>query len=193
MKIVNAHPCHTPLKAGNPPPEPRTDNGFGIMEWGGVALAIILVLAIVLVGLRTLSSRTDTGSELTNIQTIIASTRGMMRASGGYGTGDMTPTLIKAGGVSRSMSTDANKNKLYNTWGGDVIVKGSGTNSFTVSYAKVPQETCINLITQIARGGLVNKINNKDVSTITATSATSICTADKDGSGSNTLTFTIIG
>ncbi|MGJ3289498.1 type 4 pilus major pilin [Klebsiella sp. PL-2018] len=193
MTVLSAAPRHT-----RPADEhTATDKGFGIMEWGGVALGIILVLAIVLGGLFALTSRTNTGTELTNIQTIIASTRGLLKASGGYEQTALTSTLIKAGGVSRSMSISSDKSKLYNTWGGEIIVKGTGTNTFTVSYAAVPQDACISLSTQIGRGGLVNetKINAKTFADgrVSASQAATACTADSAGKGLNTMIFTVTG
>ncbi|KAA1195736.1 type 4 pilus major pilin [Photorhabdus heterorhabditis] len=184
------------------------ERGWAILENGAVALVVIAVITVVLGGIYMLYDRKDAVVETTNLQTIISSTQGLMKGSGGYEFSHadrMTGVLIQLGGVPKSMTvrgdTTVGNATLWNTWGGQVKVGPSSTggfnNGFTVTYERVPQSACVSLATGMSRGGSASEIaiNNTHHADgkVTLESASTECTRNNGHTGTNKLIFTING
>ncbi|MBW5818246.1 pilus assembly protein PilX [Yersinia kristensenii] len=182
--------------------------GWGILESGGVALVVIIVITVVLGGIYMLWNRKDIALESANVQHIITSTQGLLKGRNGYNFTSgaaMTGFLIQVGGVPKSMMTKGNPTAgtatLWNTWGGQVVVAPVAANGFhhgfTVSYQKVPQYACIAITTRLSAGGSISGITINSTAyndgNVTAENAGTACVKDTGRSGMNTLTFTVNG
>lgn len=182
--------------------------GWGILESGGVALVVIVVITVVLGGLYMLWNRKDIALESANVQSIITSTQGLLKGRNGYNYTSgavMTGLLIQVGGAPKNMMTKGNVTAgtatLWNTWGGQVIVApviANGFNhGFSVSYPKVPQDACIAITTRLSAGGSISGISINSTAfsdgNVTVENAGAVCVKDTGRSGINTLTFTVNG
>ncbi len=189
-------------------PNLGTHRGWAIMEQGGVALAVIAVIALVVGAMYGLRSKTNVGTESSNIQTIITSTQNLMAGSDGYSFSSgakMMGALIQMNAVPRTMRVGGDRTSgtatLYNTWGGEITIDPIKTNGFAngfkLTYDKVPQAECIQIATSVAKSGVANGIainsNSHDDGKLTTEDASSQCSADNSGSGSNKLAFTVNG
>lgn len=201
---------HSMISGDNQESTKKPDRGWGIMEQASVALGVIVVIAIVLGSYYMLRGRTNVATETSNIQTIITSTQGLLKGVDGYkftSSAKMTGTLIQMGGTPKTMTISGTATsgsaKLYNSWGGDVIIAPSATagsgfnNGFTVTYDKVPLDACVQLSTQISKGGTANIITVNSTAhsdgIVTTEEASSQCKADSGSTGTNKLIFTVNG
>lgn len=182
--------------------------GWGIMEQGGVALLVIAVIALVLGGIYGLKSKTNVGTESSNIQTIITSTQSLMAGSDGYSFSSgakMMGALIQMNAIPRTMRVGGDRSSgtatLYNTWGGeitlDTVTSGGFANGFKLTYQKVPQAECIQLAAELSKSAIANGIainsTSHDDGKVTVEEASAQCTADSNGAGTNKLVFTVNG
>lgn len=182
--------------------------GWGMMEQGGIALAVIATIAIVSSLWFGLRSKTNVGTETSNIQTIITSAQNLLVGGAGYNFtsgAKMMGALIQMEAIPRSMRVSGERTSgtatLYNTWGGEItfdpITSNGFANSFKLNYDKVPQAECIQIATAISKSGVANGIainsNSHDDGQVSIENASTQCTADSGGSGSNKLSFTVNG
>ncbi|MGH8808977.1 MAG: type 4 pilus major pilin [Noviherbaspirillum sp.] len=89
---------------------------------------------------------------------------------------NLLPTLVAAKAVPSTLNVGAN-NAVTNTWSGTVAVTGQGA-TFTVSYANVPQDVCVNMLSGAAgwvkvKNGGVEKTSNP----LSPADATDLCPA----------------
>lgn len=182
--------------------------GWGIMEQGGIALGVIAVIALVLGGIYGLKSKTNVGTESSNIQTIITSTQSLMAGSDGYSFSSgakMMGALIQMNAIPRTMRVGGDRSSgtatLYNTWGGEVTLDTVTTdgfaNGFKLTYQKVPQAECIQLAAELSKSAIANGITinstSHDDGKVNVEEASAQCTADSNGTGTNKLVFTVNG
>lgn len=88
---------------------------------------------------------------------------------------------------------------LYNGWGGAVTlspVTVSGfSNGFSLTYEMVPQNACVQLVTQLSRNAVADAITINSTAhsdgRVTTEEASAECTADNGSSGTNKLIFTL--
>lgn len=194
-----------PLHAGR---HKGAHRGWAIMEQGGVALAVIFVIALVYGGINGLRSKTNIGTESSNIQTIITSTQNLLAGADGYSFSSgskMMGALIQMNAIPRTMRVGGDRTSgtatLYNTWGGeitlDTITTNGFANGFRLTYDKVPQAECIQIVTSLSKSAIANGIainsNSHDDGKVTTEDASTQCTADNSGAGSNKLVFTVNG
>ncbi|MEI7307111.1 type 4 pilus major pilin [Pectobacterium atrosepticum] len=184
------------------------DRGWGFLEQGGIALVIIFVIIVVLGGYNLVKKRVNVGLEAANIQTLITTGQNLMKSAEGYdftSTQKMTGALIQMDAVPKSMTVRGTPSSgiatLHNVWGGAVTLgavasAASGFNSgFSVTYEKVPQAECIQLVTQVSRSQIANGITLNSTGhndgIVTTEEASSQCTADSGNAGTNRLVFTV--
>lgn len=153
--------------------------GFGALEVL-IALVIGMFIVIAAVGWMTkLSNTANNNDELSNISTLITNTR-MLKTSSGYGPSgtDLIPILIKSGGIPDIMQrTDTT---VSNVWDGAVTMVSSGP-SVTLTYAKIPEASCIFLATKAAGSGSVTTSINGGtaiVGEVTAVDASTSCSGE---------------
>ncbi|CAB3770839.1 hypothetical protein LMG29660_06738 [Burkholderia puraquae] len=153
----------------------RKERGASLLEsiaYLGVA-AIVIVGAIALLGSAFSSANTNRLTEdLNAIQT--GTKKLYMGQVNNYGTDSMNANLSAAKVFPGTLTQD-DKGGVSNTWGGTVTVTGA-TQTFTVTYTKVPREVCVNTLT--AGGSWKSaKISDKSVDyPVSPSVATGACT-----------------
>lgn len=147
----------------------------------GIAAIVILGAVSLLTSAFGSANTNRSYGELTSIRTGVKKL--FMAQANGYGTADLTATLISAKAHPNSLFVK--DGKLMNSWNGAVTVVGAG-NSFTIAYDAVPKDVCVSMVS----GGndwLFVKVNKGgDVATpITPAAAAASCDA-----ATNTITWT---
>jgi hypothetical protein len=125
-------------------PQARSQRGASLLEsiaFLGVAAIVILGAVALLMGGFGSANTNRTATEVTSIRTGVKKL--FMGQSASYGTGNLNATLASAKVFPTTLAVDV-ANNVYNAWNGAVIVTGV-TQTFTVSYAAVPKDVCINL------------------------------------------------
>jgi hypothetical protein len=156
-----------------------SQTGASLLE----AIAFLGVAAMVILGAVALlltsfgSAQTNRAEqEITAIQTGVKKL--YMGQSASYGTGTLDAALIHANVFPTTLTVDGSGN-VFNGWNGAVDVEGNSA-SFTISYASVPRDACINLAS--ANGDWLGvSINGTDVTLpVTPATADAACTADSN-------------
>lgn len=136
------------MKRPSLPPR-RPQRGVSLLE----AIAYLGVAATIIVGAVALLSNAFTGAranraqeELTAISTGVK--RLYMSQPGAFGTGSINATLISAKVFPSTLAVDGAN--VLNAWNGAVDVTGA-TTVFNISYANVPQDVCIELVSTTAQ------------------------------------------
>ncbi|HYD63742.1 MAG TPA: type 4 pilus major pilin [Noviherbaspirillum sp.] len=151
----------------------------------GIAAIVILGAVSLLVSGFTSAQTNRTNEELTGLRT---ATQKVFMNQGGYGTGNITDTLIAARAQPTSLTIGGNapNRTLTNAWNGGVTVTGVNAQ-FTVQYTGVPEEVCVNLL--MGTNGWVSVVtganNVRNAFPITPAQADADCAA-----GANTITWT---
>lgn len=68
-----------------------------------------------------------------------------------YPVESLVPTLIAANAIPSTLAKNNADNTLKNSWGGAVTVSGTATG-FEITYAAVPKDVCVNLISGASGG-----------------------------------------
>jgi hypothetical protein len=168
---------------------PNAQRGASLLE----GIAYLGVAAIVVLGAVSLltnafsSAQTNRASEeIISIRTAVKKL--YMGQAASYGAVDFTASLITAKVFPSTLALNAAGTGITNSWNGAVTVAGTnGGSTFTLTYANVPKDACINLVsgasgwTQIDQGGL---------NAITAFPATPANAASVCSLASNAISFT---
>ncbi|HBK4731413.1 TPA: hypothetical protein LLS83_005767 [Klebsiella michiganensis] len=174
--------------------------GVNSLDASITVVAIIVILAVLLGFYYSFSKSSASGTELTNIQSLMTNTSSMLKTRNGY-VDVSIDALYRAGGVPSAMSYDMSGGTLNNTWGGEVkVATGTGSSgatvsnenlTFTLTYEKVPESACVNIANQLSRTGAIAGITvngsvvDKDDS---IADITGYCSDEDD----NTLAFTSV-
>jgi hypothetical protein len=146
----------------------------------GIA-AIVILGAIALLTNAFSSANTNRGyQELSSIRTGVKKL--FMNQTAGYGTADLTETLGTAKVFPASLSV--NGATVKNSWDGAVTVTGA-TNTFKISYAAVPKDICINMVSGGGDWVDINVNNTAQTLPVTPAAAATACNAT-----SNTIVWT---
>ncbi|QGZ43321.1 pilus assembly protein [Pseudoduganella flava] len=98
---------------------------------------------------------------------------------------EMVPNLLLANAVPATIIRGG-EGALNNSWGGAVTVVGAGA-TFTISYAAVPQDVCMNLVSGASGWTSIATGESSSVTTFPATAAQA---ATLCGAATNNITFT---
>lgn len=174
--------------------------GVNSLDASITVVAIIVILAVLLGFFYSFSKSSASGTELTNIQSLMTNTSSMLKTRNGY-VDVSIDALYRAGGVPSAMSYDMTGGTLNNTWGGQVtLTTGTGSSgatvsnqnlAFTITYEKVPESACVNIANQLSRTGAMagitvnSSVVDKDDS---IADITGYCSDEDD----NTLAFTSV-
>lgn len=174
--------------------------GVNSLDASITVVAIIVILAVLLGFYYSFSKSSASGTELTNIQSLMTNTSSMLKTRNGY-VDVSIDALYRAGGVPSAMSYDMSGGTLNNTWGAEVkVATGTGSSgatvsnenlAFTLTYEKVPESACVNIANQLSRTGAIAGITvngsvvDKDDS---IADITGYCSDEDD----NTLAFTSV-
>lgn len=127
-----------------------TQRGYGIMEVIG-SLAVIAFLAAIALGMiDTGFSDARTKQAMDEVMGLRVSTQKLYTNQNSYGTASLNATLIANGAIPGTMKVSGST--ISNGWGGGVTISGNSTN-FTITYAAVPKEACISLVTGTTANG----------------------------------------
>lgn len=127
----------------------RRQRGVSLLE----AIAYLGVAATIIVGAVALLTNAFSGAranraqeELTAISTGVK--RLFMSQAGAYGTASLNETLASAKIFPSTLAVSGTD--VLNAWNGAVAVTGN-TTVFDISYANVPQEVCIELVSSTSQ------------------------------------------
>jgi hypothetical protein len=156
----------------------------------GIAAIVILGAVSLLTSAFSNALTNRASEEVVSIRTGVIKL--FMAQSANYGTADMTGLLISAGVFPNTLSQTPAVGQaaaaVVNAWNGAVIVTGANSQ-FTISYASVPENACINLLSgatgwaQIAVNG--NAGIGVNGAQITPANAIAACTTN-----TNTIVWT---
>lgn len=178
---------------------------FNLTEAAIVGVLVLLAIIYYISNGNSLFTRTDYTEEITNASDIMTNTRGLLKTAGSYqfsSASDMTGTLVKFDGVPSTVAINGTKSSgtatLTNRWKGSITVEpvssGGGSNTaFALTYTQVPLEACAQMAQKISGANNVasTSINGSTTSgLVSASVASTQCTADSGSTGTNTLVFT---
>ncbi|NVE00138.1 type 4 pilus major pilin [Massilia sp. BJB1822] len=107
----------------------------------GIAAIVILGAVSLLTSAFGSANTNRSHGELTSIRTGVKKL--FMGQADGYGTADLTETLIKAKAYPSSLFVSGTT--LKNSWNGAVTVGGSN-NTFKITYGAVPKDVCVSMV-----------------------------------------------
>ncbi len=112
------------------------------------AVATVVVVAALAAGMNLFNS-SKVEKETMFLNNIINGTRGLYSGQNGFGTGSLNAVLMASGVIPDAMIVS---NSPVNSWGGAVTVTGATAN-FTVTYAAVPMEPCMQMVVKTPADG----------------------------------------
>ncbi len=140
---------------------PAAQRGASLLEgiaYLGVAAIVVLGAVSLLTNAFSSAQTNRAAEEIVSIRTAVKKL--YMGQAAAYGTTAFTASLITAKAFPSTLAVDTAGTGITNSWNGAVTVTGTnGGSTFTLTYANVPQDACINLVsgasgwTQIDRGG----------------------------------------
>lgn len=144
-----------------------------------------LFLAGVVVAGVVLNGKIGSTTMVNAMSTLLNETKGL-RTSTGYGTGNLTPALIRSKAIQKGLKIDGDN--LYNPTNGPVTITGAGM-TFTLATSKVKDEDCMKLATTLSGADIESmKINSGSevTSEMSQIDAANQCNAGKE----NTISIT---
>lgn len=161
----------------------RRQRGASLLE----GIAYLGIAAMVVIGaialLRTAFGSANANTMLEQLSSMQTAARKLyMTTQGNYGTTTLDGPVIAAGAVPQGMSVNTGTSTITNAWGGAVTLAGATTN-FTITYASVPQDVCVDALTGTTTGFTQVAVNGAaavptPVSPSAATTACSNATAN---------------
>jgi hypothetical protein len=140
-----------------------------------MGIALFLVAIVVVLGAKGFKS-SELAAEQQRLATIVSNIKTLYANSSNYD-GLTTDVAIQAGIFPKDMVSGTS---VYNKWKGAVTVTGSG-NTFSVTYAGVPKDACINLLSNFKDGSLVGiTVNGNALSTVPPTPAQAAAACNQD-------------
>lgn len=166
----------------------RRQRGASLLE----GIAYLGIAAIVVIGaialLRTAFGSANANTMLEQLSSMQTATRKLyMTTQGSYGAGSLNGPIIAAGAVPQGMSVKTADSTISNAWGGAVTLTGANT-AFTISYANVPQDVCVDALTGTTTGFTQVAVNAAGAvpTPVSPTDATTACTS----ATANTIVWT---
>lgn len=164
----------------------RRQRGASLLEgiaYLGIA-AIVVLGAVSLLGTATASARANqTTEELVALRTAVRK----LYAGQSYpasGT-SLLPTLRAAKAFPTTLKDDGTN--VTSSWGGAVSIASAGTSTFTIVYAGIPQDVCVNVLSGASGWTSVKETAASAVTAFPLTAANAITQCPDD---SNDITFT---
>jgi type II secretory pathway pseudopilin PulG len=149
----------------------------------GVAAIVVLAAVSLLQNAFGSARANQTTEEITGLRTNVRK----MYAGQPYNDDAMLVNMITAKAIPGTLTVGSDGKSINNTWGGTVSAGYVDAGTFTITYTKVPQDVCMNVVsgatgwTQISNDKGANAINAFPAP---AALATKVCSAD-----SNTIVF----
>lgn len=180
------------VKPANPPRDARRtrhrQRGASLLE----GIAYLGIAAIVVIGaialLRTAFGSANANTMLEQLSSMQTAARKLyMTTQGNYGAVSLDGPIIAAGAVPQGMAVSVANSTIANAWGGAVTLTGANT-TFTISYANVPQDVCVDALTGTTTGFTQVAVNNAAaiVTPVSPAAATAACNT----AAANTIVWT---
>lgn len=151
----------------------------------GIAAIIILGAVSLLVSAFANAQTNRASEELVALRT--GTVKLFMAQSASYTTANLTDQVIgaKANPTTLTVSGTSPSRTLTNAWNGGVVITGA-TSQFTISYASVPQDACVTLMSSSA-GWVSAQVTGQ---TLRTTTPVTPAQAASDCGATNTITWT---
>ncbi len=156
----------------------------GIAYLGIAAMVVIGAIAL----LRTAFGSANANTMLEQLSSMQTAARKLyMTTQGNYGAVALDGPVIAAGAVPQGMSVNTTNSTITNAWGGAVTLVGNNT-TFTISYANVPQDVCVDALTGTTTGFTQVAVNAAAAiaTPVSPAAATTAC----NGGAANTIIWT---
>jgi hypothetical protein len=152
----------------------------------GIAAIVILGAVSLLTNAFSSAQTNRVVEELTALRTTVKKLYTGQPA--GYGSGDLTATLISAKAHPATLTSNADGTELVNSWNGSVTVDGD-SSTFTISYSGVPQNACINILSGATGWLSVTPNSGTAIAAFPITPAAAATACSVTSSAGNTLDF----
>jgi type II secretory pathway pseudopilin PulG len=149
----------------------------------GVAALVVLAAVSLLQNAFGSARSNQTTEEITGLRTNVRK----MYAGQSYDDDTMLANMVTAKAIPGTLSVAADKT-IKNTWGGAVTVAKVDAASFKISYASVPQDVCMNVVSGAT--GWTRIAGASDATPITVVPAAAADAAALCNAASNTIVFT---
>ncbi|NID04703.1 type IV prepilin [Luteibacter jiangsuensis] len=147
----------------------------------------IVILAAAAAGIGKLFRTSEISTEAANITQMAANLRSLKNGANGY-TGLDTKLAVQYKAVPANMS-QTSAGVVKNSWNGDVTIGETTTHQeYTIEYANVPDDACMQLVQKLANAGW-SKVEAGG-KTLTPTSSLSDIQAGCTDPTANAITFT---
>ncbi|MBB5390522.1 MULTISPECIES: type 4 pilus major pilin [unclassified Herbaspirillum] len=165
--------------------------GFTLIEALVVMIVGIVILAAAAAGIGKLFRSSEIATESGNITQIAASVRALKSGVDGY-KGLDNALAIQYKAIPSNMAQDAKTGAILNVWTGQVDIKASANDqAFSITYPKVPEEACQQLLLKLRSGGWASvTTGGEGGQAITPSSSLADVRKACASPDSNTLTFT---
>ncbi len=165
-----------------------SQKGFTLIEALVVMIVGIVILAAAAAGIGKLFRTSEISTEAANVTQMAANLRSLKNGANGY-SGLTTKLAIQYKAIPANMTQDAGAGSVFNSWNGAVTIGTAATNQeYTISYAGVPDDACMQLAQKLANAGWSTvKAGTK---TLTPTSSLSDIQAGCTSPTANTIVFT---
>jgi len=180
-KVESVKPVFSGIAHGLP-----RQRGASLLEgiaYLGIAAIVVLGAVSLLTNAFGSAKANQTTEEIIALRTVVRK----LYAGQPYNVGNMAANLINANAIPNTLVVVGGPtNIVNNSWAGAVTIAGASAGTFTISYAGVPRDVCMSVVsgangwTQVSDG-----TTNVTVFPVTATAAATICV-----NPTNTITFT---
>lgn len=153
--------------------QPNAQRGASLLEgiaYLGVAAIVVLGAVSLLTNAFSSAQTNRAAEEIISIRTAVKKL--YMGQAASYGAVDFTASLITARVFPSTLAVNAAGTGITNSWNGAVTVAGSnGGSTFTLTYANVPRDACINLVSGASGWTRIDQAGNNAITTFPATPA----------------------
>lgn len=166
----------------------RKQAGIGALEYIGIALFFVVILAGVLSRTGALNFTTNNVAENAAISSLFQSIKTNVKSNAGYGPSgtNLIPTLNLTQGIPSNLTFDGTN--LQNTYGQNYTITSTGMG-FSITDPGVSQADCIKILVQQSSNGNWNAgISVGGNAAVTGSIATSVATTQCSGT-TNSLVF----
>ncbi|WP_229207091.1 MULTISPECIES: type 4 pilus major pilin [unclassified Duganella] len=167
-------------------PSPFRQRGASLLEgiaYLGIAAVVVLGAVSLLGGAFSSAKSNQATEEAVAMRTAVRK----LYIGQSYPVESLVPTLIAANAIPGTLARNTEGNALKNSWGGAVTVMGTAAG-FEITYAAVPKDVCVNLISG-ASGWVEISGGGKAITSfpVSVSDATTVCTVA--GGAGNAVTF----
>lgn len=168
---------------------PNAQRGASLLEgiaYLGVAAIVVLGAVSLLTNAFSSAQTNRAAEEIISIRTAVKKL--YMGQAASYGIGSLTTSLITARVFPATLAPDGSGG-ITNGWNGAVTVTGN-TSTFTLTYAGVPRDACINLVSGASGWTRIDQAGNNEITTFPATPTQAAAVCSVTAAAGNAISFT---